>query len=171
MLTCMAAVSWSSAAPDICLSASKCCASTRNRSRSSDVSRFKNGSASTVDAQSASGIATVGDRIQRDNSVRIAGLCRSHLILAVMHIGGPTEAAPLALDLERTLALVEPLYQDKALATGEPFLAHAWDCTNRRSAAVAMLICCAAVLFGVHDVLREPPSGCRPVLAPGLHSW
>ena len=74
-----------------------------------------------------------------------------------MHIGGPTEVAPLALDLERTLALVEPLYQDKALATGEPFLAHA----RGTAQIVAPLrgdadLLCAAALFGVHDVLREP---------------
>ena len=38
-----------------------------------------------------------------------------------MHIGHPTELTPAALDLDRTLALVEPLYQDRSLATGEPF--------------------------------------------------
>ncbi len=69
---------------------------------------------------------------------------------------------PAALDLDRTLALVEPLYQDKSLATGEPFLAHA----RGTAEIVAPLrgdadLLCAACLFGVHDVLREPDEWLR----------
>jgi hypothetical protein len=38
----------------------------------------------------------------------------------------PADAGgPDAFDLARTRELVEPLYQDRALRTGEPFLAHA----------------------------------------------
>ena len=38
----------------------------------------------------------------------------------------PADAGGLAsLDLARTRELVEPLYQDRALRTGEPFIAHA----------------------------------------------
>ena len=79
-----------------------------------------------------------------------------------MRIEDSSELAPSALDLERTLALVEPLYQDKSLATGEPFLAHA----RGTAQIVAPLrgdadLLCAACLFGVHDVLREPDEWLR----------
>lgn len=79
-----------------------------------------------------------------------------------MGIGHHTELAPGALDLDRTLALVEPLYQDKSLATGEPFLAHARGIaeiiTPLRGDADLL---CAACLFGVHEVLREPDEWLR----------
>ncbi len=79
-----------------------------------------------------------------------------------MHVEHSNQLAPAALDLERTLALVEPLYQDKSLATGEPFLAHA----RGTAQIVAPLrgdadLLCAACLFGVHDVLRDPDEWLR----------
>ena len=86
-----------------------------------------------------------------------------------MHIGHPTELTPAALDLDRTLALVEPLYQDRLLATGEPFLAHARG-TARILAPLrgdADLLC-AACLFGVHDVLREPDEWLRVRFGAGV---
>ncbi len=80
----------------------------------------------------------------------------------------PTESSA-ALDLDRTLALVEPLYQDKSLATGEPFLAHARGIAQ----IVAPLrgdadLLCAACLFGVHDVLREPDEWLRARFGTGV---
>ena len=86
-----------------------------------------------------------------------------------MHIGHPTELTPAALDLDRTLTLVEPLYQDRLLATGEPFLAHARG-TARILAPLrgdADLLC-AACLFGVHDVLREPDEWLRVRFGAGV---
>ena len=79
-----------------------------------------------------------------------------------MHAEHSDQLAPAALDLERTLALVEPLYQDKSLATGEAFLAHA----RGTAQIVAPLrgdvdLLCAACLFGVHDVLRDPDEWLR----------
>ena len=79
-----------------------------------------------------------------------------------MHVEHSNPLAPAALDLDRTLALVEPLYQNKSLATGEPFLAHA----RGTAQIVAPLrgdadLLCAACLFGVHDVLREPDEWLR----------
>ena len=67
------------------------------------------------------------------------------------------------------MALVEPLYQDKLLATGEPFLAHARG-TARILAPLrddADLLC-AACLFGVHDVLREPDEWLRARFGAGV---
>ena len=86
-----------------------------------------------------------------------------------MHIGHPTELTPAALDLDRTLALVEPLYQDRLLATGEPFLAHA----RGTAQILAPLrgdadLLCAACLFGVHDVLREPDEWLRVGFGAGV---
>jgi GTP pyrophosphokinase len=86
-----------------------------------------------------------------------------------MHIAHPTELPPILLDLDRTLALVEPLYQDKSLATGEPFLAHA----RGTAEIVAPLrndadLLCAACLFGVHDVLREPDEWLRARFGAGV---
>ncbi len=86
-----------------------------------------------------------------------------------MHIGTPTELTPAALDFERTLALVEPLYQDRILATGEPYLAHARGVAE----IIAPLrgdadLLCAACLFGVHDVLREPEDWLRARFGAGV---
>jgi GTP pyrophosphokinase len=86
-----------------------------------------------------------------------------------MRIEDSAELAPPAPDLERTLALVEPLYQDKSLATGEPFLAHA-----RGTAQIVMPLrgdadlLCAACLFGVHDVLRDPDEWLRARFGSGV---
>ena len=86
-----------------------------------------------------------------------------------MHIAHPTELMQAPLDLDRTLALVEPLYQDRSLATGEPFLAHA----RGTAEIVAPLrndadLLCAACLFGVHDVLREPDEWLRARFGVGV---
>ncbi|MEP6607217.1 MAG: bifunctional (p)ppGpp synthetase/guanosine-3',5'-bis(diphosphate) 3'-pyrophosphohydrolase [Burkholderiaceae bacterium] len=72
-----------------------------------------------------------------------------------------SDSAPAAL-LESTLALVEPLYQDRALATGEPFTAHARGIAE----IIAPLrgdadLLHAACLFGVYDVLRDPDDWLR----------
>ncbi|MGH6610763.1 MAG: RelA/SpoT family protein [Burkholderiaceae bacterium] len=69
----------------------------------------------------------------------------------------PSIEAPAVLGIERTLQLIEPLYQGKSLATGESFLAHARGVAQ----IVAPLradpeLLSAACLFGVYDVLREP---------------
>ena len=93
---------------------------------------------------------------------------REPLILAVC-ISRIPRLTPAPLDLDRTLALVEPLYQDKSLATGEPFLAHA-----RGTAEIVAPLCndadllCAACLFGVHDVLREPDEWLRARFGAGV---
>jgi GTP pyrophosphokinase len=82
----------------------------------------------------------------------------------------PADAGGLAaLDLARTRALVEPLYQDRALRTGEPFLAHA----EGIAAIVEPLrpdpdLLAAAYLFGVYDVLREPDEWLRARFGAGV---
>src|SRR4030095_15471192 len=65
-------------------------------------------------------------------------------------------------DAAATRALVEPLYADKSLRTGEPFIDHA----DGTAAIVAMLrpdpdLISAAQLFGVYDVLRNPDEWLR----------
>lgn len=83
-----------------------------------------------------------------------------------MQIDKPSELAPAAM-LEETLALVEPLYLHKTLATGELFAAHA-----RGSAQIIAPLrgdpdlIRAACLFGVHDVLREPDEWLRTRFGP-----
>ncbi len=75
----------------------------------------------------------------------------------------PADAgAPAVFDVVRTRELVEPLYQDRMLRTGEPFLAHAEGIAS----IVAPLrpdpdLLTAAYLFGVYDVLREPDEWLR----------
>lgn len=86
-----------------------------------------------------------------------------------MHIEQPSNLKPAALDLERTLALVEPLYQDKTLATGESFLTHARGVAQ----IIAPLrgdadLLCAACLFGVYDVLLEPDEWLRARFGAGV---
>ena len=82
----------------------------------------------------------------------------------------PADAGgPAAFDLARTRELVEPLYQDRALRTGEPFLAHA----EGIAAIVAPLrpdpdLLAAAYLFGVYDVLREPDEWLRARFGAGV---
>ena len=87
----------------------------------------------------------------------------------------PTEQSPVtagaggqdALDFTDTRALVEPLYQERALRTGESFLAHA----EGIAAIVAPLrpdpdLLAAAYLFGVYDVLRDPDDWLRARFGP-----
>jgi GTP pyrophosphokinase len=82
----------------------------------------------------------------------------------------PADAGgPALFDLARTRSLVEPLYQDRALRTGEPFLAHA----EGIAAIVAALrpdpdLIAAAYLFGVYDVLREPDEWLRSRFGPAV---
>jgi len=86
-----------------------------------------------------------------------------------MHIEESNHLKPAALDLERTLALVEPLYQDKTLATGEPFLAHARGVARIIAPLRADAdLLCAACLFGVYDVLREPDEWLRARFGAGV---
>ncbi|HTN48754.1 MAG TPA: bifunctional (p)ppGpp synthetase/guanosine-3',5'-bis(diphosphate) 3'-pyrophosphohydrolase [Burkholderiaceae bacterium] len=71
-------------------------------------------------------------------------------------------AATPTLDPVATRALVGPLYEGKALRTGEPFAAHA----DGIGAIVGTLrpdpdLLVAAQLFGVHDVLRDPDDWLR----------
>ncbi len=86
-----------------------------------------------------------------------------------MPIEQSIEPPPAVLDLERTLALVEPLYQERSLATGEAFLAHA----RGTAEIIAPLrgdadLLCAACLFGVYDVLREPDEWLRARFGAGI---
>jgi GTP pyrophosphokinase len=82
----------------------------------------------------------------------------------------PADAGgPDAFDPARTRELVEPLYQDRALRTGEAFLAHA----EGIAAIVAPLrpdpdLLAAAYLFGVYDVLREPDEWLRARFGAGV---
>ncbi|MGB2817348.1 MAG: bifunctional (p)ppGpp synthetase/guanosine-3',5'-bis(diphosphate) 3'-pyrophosphohydrolase, partial [Burkholderiaceae bacterium] len=74
----------------------------------------------------------------------------------------PADAGGAGFDLVRTRSLVEPLYQDRTLRTGEPFLAHAEGIAG----IVGTLrsdpdLLAAAYLFGVYDVLREPDEWLR----------
>jgi GTP pyrophosphokinase len=76
--------------------------------------------------------------------------------------GSTAETASRVLDPDSTRALVRPLYDGKALRTGEPFAAHA----DGIAAIVATLrpdpdLLVAAQLFGVHDVLRDPDEWLR----------
>ncbi len=74
----------------------------------------------------------------------------------------PADAGGAGFDLVRTRSLVEPLYQDRTLRTGEPFLSHAEGIAG----IVGTLrsdpdLLAAAYLFGVYDVLREPDEWLR----------
>jgi GTP pyrophosphokinase len=76
---------------------------------------------------------------------------------------------PGAFDLVRTRSLVEPLYQDRTLRTGEPFLAHAEGIAG----IVGTLrsdpdLLAAAYLFGVYDVLRDPDEWLRARFGPAV---
>lgn len=78
-----------------------------------------------------------------------------------------SDAPPL--DVERTLALVEPLYQGKKLVTGEPYLEHARgiaDIVTPLRGDVDLI--CAAYLFAVHEVLREPEEWLRSRFGAGV---
>jgi GTP pyrophosphokinase len=79
------------------------------------------------------------------------------------------KSGPAPFDLERTRALVAPLYENKTLRTGEPFLAHAVGIAE----IIAPLrgdpdLIVAAYLFGVHDVLRDPDEWLRSRFGPGV---
>ena len=79
------------------------------------------------------------------------------------HVREPAagEAAATA-DPAAARALAEPLYVDRKLRTGESFLAHADGMVDivRRLRSDADLSC-AAYLFGVYDVLRDPDEWLR----------
>ena len=70
--------------------------------------------------------------------------------------------SPGLRDPDRALELVAPLYEGRSLATGEPFLVHARGIAQivEPLRADADLLC-AAYLFGVHDVLRDPDDWLR----------
>jgi len=79
-----------------------------------------------------------------------------------------TDSKPLA-DVELARSLVEPLYLDRALHTGEPFQQHA----EGVAAIVAGLrddpeLIAAAYLFGVHSVLRDPEDWLRARFGQGV---
>ncbi|MGZ8982279.1 MAG: RelA/SpoT family protein, partial [Burkholderiaceae bacterium] len=72
-------------------------------------------------------------------------------------------------DIVRTRSLVEPLYQDRTLRTGEPFLAHAEGIAGIvRTLRSDPDLLAAAYLFGVYDVLREPDEWLRSRFGPGV---
>ncbi len=73
-----------------------------------------------------------------------------------------TEGVARPFNVEDTRALVRPLYEGKALRTGESFAAHA----DGIAAIVSTMrpdpdLLVAAQLFGVHDVLRDPDEWLR----------
>jgi hypothetical protein len=77
------------------------------------------------------------------------------------------EGAARSFDVEETRALVRPLYEGKALRTGESFAAHA----DGIAAIVSTMrpdpdLLVAAQLFGVHDVLRDPDEWLRSRFGP-----
>ena len=69
---------------------------------------------------------------------------------------GSMAAVPEGVDPQEVRALVVPLYGDRALRTGEPFVAHADGMVQvvRQLRADPDLLA-AAYLFGIHDVLRD----------------
>jgi GTP pyrophosphokinase len=73
------------------------------------------------------------------------------------------------IDLERTRALVEPLYAGRELRTGEPLLVHAEGLVSIVTALRPDPdLLAAAWLFGVHDVLREPDEWLRSGFGPAV---
>jgi len=66
-----------------------------------------------------------------------------------------SRVAAVEIDPAAARAVIAPLYDDKTLATGESFLAHADGIVGivREVRADADLLA-AAYLFGAHDVLR-----------------
>jgi GTP pyrophosphokinase len=76
--------------------------------------------------------------------------------MAVRDIGDSGALASEAIDPAAVRALVVPLYGDRALRTGEPFVAHADGMVGivRELRADPDLLA-AAYLFGIHDVLRD----------------
>lgn len=76
--------------------------------------------------------------------------------MAARDIGDVGGLAPETIDPAAVRALVVPLYGDRALRTGEPFVAHADGMVEivRELRADPDLLA-AAYLFGIHDVLRD----------------
>jgi GTP pyrophosphokinase len=77
-------------------------------------------------------------------------------IMAARDTGATILATPEAIDPAGVRALVVPLYGERALRTGEPFVAHADGMAGivRELRADPDLLA-AAYLFGIHDVLRD----------------
>ena len=80
-----------------------------------------------------------------------------------------TEGVARPFNVEETRALVRPLYEGKALRTGEAFAAHA----DGIAAIVTTMrpdpdLLVAAQLFGVHDVLRDPDEWLRSRFGPAV---
>ncbi|HYS13081.1 MAG TPA: RelA/SpoT family protein, partial [Burkholderiaceae bacterium] len=73
-----------------------------------------------------------------------------------------SRVAAVEIDPAAARAVIAPLYDDKTLATGESFLAHADGIVGivREVRADADLLA-AAYLFGAHDVLRDPEEWLR----------
>jgi GTP pyrophosphokinase len=78
------------------------------------------------------------------------------LAMTARDTGEKTLATPEAIDPAGVRALVVPLYGERALRTGEPFVAHADGMVQivRELRADPDLLA-AAYLFGIHDVLRD----------------
>jgi GTP pyrophosphokinase len=76
--------------------------------------------------------------------------------MAARDTGSSSAAAPERIDPAEVRALVVPLYGERALRTGEPFVAHADGMVGivRELRADPDLLA-AAYLFGIHDVLRD----------------
>jgi GTP pyrophosphokinase len=78
--------------------------------------------------------------------------------------GGNADSRLVAVEIDPAgaRAVIAPLYDDKTLATGESFLAHADGIVGivREVRADADLLA-AAYLFGAHDVLRDPEEWLR----------
>ena len=83
--------------------------------------------------------------------------------------GGGAAVAPGHIDPAEVRALVVPLYGDRALRTGEAFVAHADGMveTVSRLRADADLLS-AAYLFGIHDVLRDADDWLRSRFGPSV---
>ena len=80
---------------------------------------------------------------------------------------GSIAAVPEGVDPQEVRALVVPLYGDRALRTGEPFVAHADGMVQvvRQLRADPDLLA-AAYLFGIHDVLRDADDWLRSRFGP-----
>ena len=76
--------------------------------------------------------------------------------MAARDLGGGAAAAPGTIDPMAVRAMVLPLYGDRSLRTGEPFVEHADGIVAivREMRADPDLLA-AAYLFGIHDVLRD----------------
>jgi len=83
--------------------------------------------------------------------------------------GSSSAVAPGQIDPAGVRALVVPLYGDRALRTGEPFVAHADGMVQvvRELRADPDLLA-AAYLFGIHDVLRDADDWLRGRFGPSV---